>query len=125
MPLVGTINAAQISLTEIQSTFDGLRYPATCPATPANVSVSVDSYGDPTIHNMTAPLSVTGCSSLPFSPVFNLTAARDGGDRQVRLDTEVAQAKRKHVHNLPLTVVTDNTRGQRTVIRVEVASRGT
>lgn len=31
----------------------------------------------------------------------------------------------KHVHNLPLTVVTDNTRGQRTVIRVEVASRGT
>jgi hypothetical protein len=30
-----------------------------------------------------------------------------------------------HVHNLPLTVVTDNTRGQRTVIRVEVASRGT
>ena len=68
LPVIGKVNAAQISLTEIQSTFDGLRYPATCPGTTANVSVSVDSYSDSTIHTVTAPLSVTGCSSLSFSP---------------------------------------------------------
>jgi hypothetical protein len=89
LPVIGKINAAQISLTEIQSTFDGLRYPATCPGTPANVSVSVDSYADSTIHNVTAPLSVTGCSSLSFSPVFTLSAVRDSADRQVGLETEV------------------------------------
>jgi hypothetical protein len=92
LPLVGTISAAQISLTEIQSTFDGLRYPATCPATPAKVGVSVDSYADATIHTVTAPLSVTGCSSLPFLPKFTLQAARDSGDRQVTLDTQITQA---------------------------------
>jgi hypothetical protein len=92
LPVVGKINTAQISLTEIQSTFDGLRYPATCPATPARVGVSTDSYSDATLHTVTAPLSVTGCSSLAFSPNFSATAARDTGDRQVRLATEVTQA---------------------------------
>jgi hypothetical protein len=91
LPLVGKINAAQISLTEIHSTFDGLRYPATCPATPAKVTAFVDSYSDPTVQTVMAPLSVTGCSSLPFSPVFTVNAARDNGDRQVRLDTKVTQ----------------------------------
>lgn len=92
LPIVGKINAAQISLTEIQSTFDGLRYPATCPATPATLGASVDSYGDATTHTVTAPLSVTGCLSLSYSPNFSLSAARDSGDRQVRLTTEVTQS---------------------------------
>ena len=92
LPVVGKINTAQISLTEIQSTFDGLRYPATCPATPARVGVNTDSYSDATLHTVTAPLSVTGCSSLAFSPNFSATAARDTSDRQVRLATEVTQA---------------------------------
>jgi hypothetical protein len=92
LPIVGEINTAQISLTEIQSTFDGLRYPATCPATPARLGVSVDSYSDATIHTVTAPLSVTGCSSLSYSPNFSLQAVRDSGDRQVSLATEVTQA---------------------------------
>ena len=92
LPLVGTINAAQISLTEIQSTFDGLRYPASCPTTPAKVGVTVDSYADTTIHTVTAPLSVTGCSSLSFLPNFSVQAARDSGDRQVTLETQVTQA---------------------------------
>jgi hypothetical protein len=92
LPIVGKINTAQISLTEIQSTFDGLRYPATCPATPARLGVSVDSYSDSTIHTVTAPLSVTGCSSLSYSPNFSLQAVRDSSDRQVSLATEVTQA---------------------------------
>jgi hypothetical protein len=91
LPVLGTINAAQISLTEINSTFDQLRYPTTCPATPAQLTASVDSYGDPTVHTASAPLSVTGCGSLPYAPAFSVTAARDSGDAQVALTTRVTQ----------------------------------
>jgi hypothetical protein len=91
LPLLGTINAAQISLTEINSTFDRLRYPATCPATPAQLTASVDSYSDSTVHTVSAPLSVTGCGSLPYAPAFSVTAARDSGDGQVALTTRVTQ----------------------------------
>jgi hypothetical protein len=91
LPLVGTINAAQISVTEINSTFDRLRYPATCPAAPAQLSASVDSYRDPTVHTVNAPLSVAGCASLPYAPAFSVTAARDSGDKQVMLTTQVTQ----------------------------------
>ena len=91
LPLIGTIHAAQISLTEINSTFNGLRYPTTCPSTPAKLSASVDSYSDPAVHIVSAPLSVTGCSSLSYSPVFKVTAARDSNDRQVKLATTITQ----------------------------------
>lgn len=91
LPIVGQVPAAQISLTEIDSTFDGLRYPATCPSTPANLSASVDSYSDPTVHIVTAPLSVTGCSSLAYSPTFKVSAVRDSSDRQVKLGTTITQ----------------------------------
>jgi len=80
------------SIAEISSTFDGLRYPTTCPSTPQNFNVSVDSYSDPTVHVATAPLSVTGCSSLPYSPAFAVTATRDSGDSQVEIITQVTQA---------------------------------
>jgi uncharacterized membrane protein YgcG len=91
LPIIGKINAAQISLTEINSTFDGLRYPATCPATPANLSASADSYGDATVHTVTAPLPVTGCASLAYAPAFTVSAARDSADRQVKLSTTITQ----------------------------------
>jgi hypothetical protein len=89
LPIVGQLT--QISLTEINSTFDGLRYPATCPSTPANLSTSVNSYSDPTVQTATAPLSVTGCSSLSYSPTFKVSATRDSGDRQVKLGTTITQ----------------------------------
>ena len=91
LPLVGTINAAQISLTEIDSTFDRLRYPATCPAAPAQLTASVDSYSDPTVHTASAPLTVAGCSSLQYAPAFRVTATRDSGDPQVKLTTQVTE----------------------------------
>jgi hypothetical protein len=80
-----------IAITDISSTFDGLRYPTTCPSTPQNFSVSVNSYSDPTIHTVTAPLSVTGCSSLTYAPTFSVTAARDTGDSEVKLTTQITQ----------------------------------
>jgi hypothetical protein len=92
LPPLGTINLVQISLTEINSTFNGLRYPATCPSTPARLSATVDSYSDPTLQTVSAPLAVTGCSSLAFSPSFKVTAARDSADRQVKLSTTVTQS---------------------------------
>jgi hypothetical protein len=82
-----------LSVTEIKSTFDHLRYPATCPSSPAQVTATVDSYDAPaTLHSLSAPLSVTGCSSLRFAPAFKVTATRDTGDRQVALATTITQA---------------------------------
>jgi hypothetical protein len=91
LPGIGEVPTASISLTEINSTFDSLRYPATCPSTPARVSVSADSYADSTTHGATAPLPVTGCSALAYAPAFRVSATRDSGDRQVRLGTTVTQ----------------------------------
>src|SRR6185312_5216131 len=86
-----TLPGVTLPAPEINSTFHRLRYPATCPSTPARVTASVDSYGDSTLHSLSAPLSVTGCSSLTYSPAFKVTATRDSGDRQVRLATTVTQ----------------------------------
>jgi len=92
LPGLPPVNLTQISLTEIKSTFDDLRYPATCPRTPARLGVTIDSYADPTTHAVSAPLSVTGCAALPYAPAFKTTATRDRTDRQVKLDTTVTQA---------------------------------
>jgi hypothetical protein len=80
-----------ISITEINSTFDALRYPATCPATPQRLTATVDSYNDPTLQTVAAPLSVTGCSSLSYAPAFSVAVVRDRADRQVSLSTTVTQ----------------------------------
>jgi uncharacterized membrane protein YgcG len=90
--LPNSLYTIPIAITDISSTFDGLRYPTTCPSTPQNFSVSVNSYSDPTVHTVTAPLSVTRCSSLPYSPHFSVTATRDSSDNQVKLVTHVTQA---------------------------------
>jgi hypothetical protein len=87
-----TVPLVTISVTQIQSTFNGLRYPTTCPSTPAQVTASVDSYADSTVHSLSAPLSVTGCSALPYSPAFKVTATRDSADRQVRLASTITQS---------------------------------
>jgi hypothetical protein len=91
LPGLPPLNLTQISLDEIKSTFNALRYPTTCPRTPANLSVDVDSYGDATTHSVAAPLAVTRCGSLPFAPAFKATAVRDSSDRQVKLDTTVTE----------------------------------
>src|SRR6185312_4619959 len=87
-----TLPGITLSVTEIQSTFNRLRYPTTCPSTPARVTASVDSYGDSTLHSLSAPLSVTGCASLPYSPAFKVSAIQDSADRQVTLASTVTQA---------------------------------
>jgi hypothetical protein len=86
-----TFDGLSISLNEINSTFAGLRFPASCPSTPANVIVSADSYGDSTVQTGKAPLTVTGCGSLPFAPAFKATVAKDKGDSQVSVTTDITQ----------------------------------
>jgi hypothetical protein len=87
-----TFDGFSISLDEINSTFDGLRFPATCPSTPASVVVTADSYSDATPQTGSAPLTVTGCSALPYAPAFTVTATRDASDQGVGLTTDVTQA---------------------------------
>ncbi|HKO29364.1 MAG TPA: hypothetical protein VJU80_18030, partial [Solirubrobacteraceae bacterium] len=91
LTLPNSLSSTPISITEIKSTFDALRYPTTCPATPQSFTATVDSYNDPTLQTVAAPLSVTGCSALPYAPAFSVTAVRDRADRQVSLSTTVTQ----------------------------------
>jgi hypothetical protein len=90
--LPNSLDGAPIDITEIDSTFDGLRYPTSCPATPANVGVSVDSYSDPTVHNLSQPLHVTGCSKLAYAPKLSVKVAKDSSDRGVSVTAGVTQA---------------------------------
>jgi hypothetical protein len=54
--------------------------------------VAADSYGDATVKTASAPLSVTGCSALSYSPSFAVTATRDTADNRVQVVTNVAQS---------------------------------
>jgi hypothetical protein len=92
LTLPNSLFGTPITIAEINSTFDGLRYPTTCPAAPQDVGVTVDSYNDPTLQSVTAPLSVTGCSALAYAPTFRVSVARDRADREVSLSTTVTQA---------------------------------
>lgn len=90
-----TFDGLSISLDEINSTFDSLRFPDSCPATPATVIVSADSYLDPTVQTGRAPLQVTGCGSLPFTPGFAVSVTKDSGDSNVAVSTDITQTARQ------------------------------
>lgn len=88
---VSGIPGLPISVDELQATLSGLRLPTSCPTAPASVKVTADSYNDPTQRTASAPLHVTGCSSLPYAPAFHITAAKDSGDAGVRVTTDITQ----------------------------------
>lgn len=90
-PILGP-TAVQIAVDEIQSTFDGLRMPTRCPSPAARFAVAADSYADPTRKTASAPLQVTGCSTLPFSPLLAASAVKDSGDSGVAITTDVTQS---------------------------------
>jgi hypothetical protein len=127
--LPNTFQGTQISLNELVSNFDGLRLPTSCPSPSATLTVSADSYSDPTVHTTSAPLTVTGCSKLPFTPSFHLTATRDAGDPGVQIVTEVtqpaspAQATSKSVQlTLPAPVLAPNAGASSRVACANIAS---
>jgi hypothetical protein len=92
-PPVSTLlsGLAQISITKIASTFDSLRYPTTCPSSPAKLNATVDSYDVPTLQSLSQPLSVTGCGSLSYNPSFSVSARKDSADKGVALTTNVTE----------------------------------
>jgi hypothetical protein len=110
-----TYQGMPIQVQSMTSTLSGVRMPASCPATPANVTVTTDSYSDSTPHTASAPLQVTGCSALPFSPTFQVTATKDAGDSGTQVISDItqpanpAQATPQSVSlALPSTVLTPN-----------------
>jgi hypothetical protein len=105
-----------IAVDELNSTFNGLRMPASCPTPPADVTVSGDSYQDPATKTTTAPLHVTDCSALPYAPRFKLTAAKDASDNGVQVVTDITQkpneaTSQKVILVLPPTVLKPNVAG--------------
>jgi hypothetical protein len=89
--LPNTFSGLSISLQELKSTFNGLRLPTSCPASPVSIAVAADSYADPAQRTTSAPLHVTGCSQLAFSPQFHVTAVKDAHDNGVQLSTDLTQ----------------------------------
>ncbi|HEY2260127.1 MAG TPA: hypothetical protein VGH45_10460 [Solirubrobacteraceae bacterium] len=105
-----------IAVDEINSTFNGLRFPTACPQAPARLSAVADSYSVPATKTTSAPLKVTGCRSLPFDPRFGITAAKDASDNGVAIQTDITQkpdeaTSQKVVLNLPATVLMPNATG--------------
>jgi uncharacterized membrane protein YgcG len=105
----------RISVQSMQTTLTGMRLPTSCPATPASVSITVDSYSDGTRKTASAPLHVTGCSTLPLTPSLTVTAVKDSADSGVQVTTDVKQPAsppqatgRTVVLTLPTTVFAPN-----------------
>jgi hypothetical protein len=86
-----TYESMPIQVQSMTSMLSGVRVPASCPATPANVMVTTDSYSDQTPHTASAPLQVTGCSALPFTPAFHVTATKDAGDSGTQVISDITQ----------------------------------
>jgi hypothetical protein len=86
-----TYQSMPIQVQSMSSTLSGVRMPASCPAAPANVTVTTDSYSDSTPHTASAPLQVTGCSALPFTPVFHVTATKDAADSGTQVISDITQ----------------------------------
>ena len=100
-----------ISVTELKSTFTGLRLPTNCGA--STVNVSADSYADATSRSTSAPLIVTGCAALPFAPAFHVSATRDAADSGTQVVTDITQkpgeaASRNVTLTLPPSVLAPN-----------------
>jgi hypothetical protein len=86
-----TFDGLPLQLHEINGTFDGLRFPSSCPSTPATMTVTADSYDDATPATAHAPLTVTGCGSVPYSPAFAVSVTKDTADDGVSVITDVTQ----------------------------------
>jgi hypothetical protein len=92
LTLPQTIGGLNVAVSQIASTFTGIRYPTTCPTTAANVTLSADSVSAPsTYQSASAPLPVSGCSALTYNPQYSLTAVRDANDKVVKLVTTITQ----------------------------------
>ncbi len=86
-----TFDGLPLQLHEINSTFNGLRFPDTCPAAPARVTVTADSYDTAAPTTGAAPLTVTGCGAEPYAPGFSVSVTEDAHDSGATVTTDVTQ----------------------------------
>jgi hypothetical protein len=86
-----TFDGLPLQLHEINSTFNGLRFPDTCPSTPARVTVTADSYDTAAPTAGAAPLTVTGCGSERYAPGFSVSVTKDTRDSGATVTTDVTQ----------------------------------
>ncbi len=92
LTLPQNIGGLNVAVSQISSTFTGIRFPTTCPSTAANVTLSADAMSAPaTYQSASAPLPVSGCAALPYNPQYSLTAVRDAKDKVVKLVTSFTQ----------------------------------
>jgi len=84
------LGTVPISVSTINSTFDNLLFPSSCPSTPAKLTVIADSYAAPS-SSTSAPLAVTGCGSGTYAPQFSLTAVKDADNSEVKLTANITQ----------------------------------
>jgi hypothetical protein len=89
--LPNTVDGLPTSIDSIDSTFSAIRYPTTCPATPERVSIASNSYSVSTVKTASAPLKVTGCSSLPFAPKYSSTFTKDATNKGVQVVSTITQ----------------------------------
>lgn len=108
-----TYDGLPISVSDLDTTFSGMRMPTSCPSPSARVIASGDSYSDATLKTSSAPLAVTDCSAVPYAPKFSVNATKDGTDGGVQVVTDITQqaneaSSRNVALTLPPAVLTPN-----------------
>jgi hypothetical protein len=79
-------------ISEINLLLTTLSMPTSCPSPADNVTMTADSQADATQKTASAPLNVTGCSTLPYAPVLTATVTKDAKDSGGQLVLGVTQA---------------------------------
>jgi hypothetical protein len=64
-------------VVEMNVSLTNLRLPTSCPSPSANTRLTADSQQSTTPVSTTAPLEVTGCSSLPYAPKLTPSVTKD------------------------------------------------
>jgi hypothetical protein len=78
-------------ITDTNLTFTDLRLPTSCPSPAANVTLTAVSQAGVSA-TATAPLTVTGCSGLPYAPTLAVSETKDAKDNGATLGFDITQA---------------------------------
>jgi hypothetical protein len=85
-------NLPALAISEINVSFTTLRMPTSCPSPANSVTMTADSQADSTQKTASAPLNVTGCSTLPYAPALTATVTKDAKDSGGELVLGITQA---------------------------------
>ena len=85
------VTSQAATVTESNFSFTDLRLPTSCPSPAANVTMTAVSQAGVSA-TATAPLTVTGCSGLPYAPTLAVSEAKDAKDKGATLRFDITQA---------------------------------